>query len=146
MTTDDPLSLFRLEGKRALITGAGGGIGRALVRVFRRAGASVIGADLEASAMDGLELSERVAFDLTDAKAVESAVADLEGAGGAPDILVSNAGFTRGETLAQVDRAVWEKEIAINLTGAFNIASPVIGAMAKRGGGSVVFIASVNAL
>jgi len=142
----DFLSAFRLPGKRALITGAGGGIGRALVRAFRAAGASVIGADLEANTMEGLELEERLAFDLTDARAVEKAANALEGAGRGPDILISNAGFTRGETLAQIDRTVWEKEIAINLTGAFNIASPVIAAMARRGGGSIVFIASVNAI
>lgn len=145
-SADDFLAAFRLEGRCALITGAGGGIGRALVRVFRSAGASVIGADLAQGAMDDLELTERLAFDLTDAEAVGNAVDALESAGRGPDILVSNAGFTRGETLAQVDRAVWEKEIAINLTGAFNIASPVVEAMTKRGGGSVVFIASVNAL
>jgi NAD(P)-dependent dehydrogenase (short-subunit alcohol dehydrogenase family) len=143
---DDFFRVFRLEGKRALITGAGGGIGRALVRAFGNAGAIVTGADLEESAMDGLELARRLAFDLTDAEAVERAVAALESAGRGPDILVSNAGFARGETLEQVDRAVWEKELAINLTGAFNIASPVIAAMAMRGGGCVVFIASVNAL
>lgn len=147
MTKADHLfPAFRLEGKRAMITGAGGGIGRALVRAFLSAGATVIGADLEECAMDGLELAERLAFDLTDADAAENAVADLERAGGGPDILVSNAGFTGGETLAQVDRAVWEREIAINLTGAFNIASPTVEAMGRRRGGAVVFIASVNAL
>jgi len=144
-TADDFFATFRLGGKRALITGAGGGIGRALVRVFNSAGASVIGADLEASAMDGLELFGRLAFDLTDADAVESAVTSLESAGGA-DILISNAGFTRGETLTQIDREVWEKELSLNLTGAFHLARPVIEGMALRGGGSVVFIASVNAL
>jgi NAD(P)-dependent dehydrogenase (short-subunit alcohol dehydrogenase family) len=143
---DDFPRPFRLEGKRTLITGAGGGIGRALVRVFHRAGAAVMGADLEESAMDGLQLAERLAFDLTDADAVESAMAGLECAGRGPDILVSNAGFTRGETLGEIDRAVWEKELSLNLTGAFCLARPVIEGMAKRGGGSIVFIASVNAL
>jgi NAD(P)-dependent dehydrogenase (short-subunit alcohol dehydrogenase family) len=145
-TADDFFAAFRLEGKRALISGAGGGIGRALVRAFRMAGASVIGADLEASAMDGLELSERLAFDLTDADAVENAVSSLESAGGGPDILISNAGFTRGETLTEIDREVWDKELSLNLTGAFHLARPVIEGMVNRGGGSVVFIASVNAL
>ena len=143
---DDKPRAFRLEGKRALITGAGGGIGRALVRAFRAAGASVNGADIEVGSMDGLEFAERLAFDLTNADAVEKAIAGLESAGIGPDILVSNAGFTRGETLDRVDREVWEKEIAINLTGAFNIASPVIESMARRGGGAIVFIASVNAI
>ena len=146
MATIDLLSGFRLTGKRALITGAGGGIGRALVALFQAAGASVMGADIKASAMDGLELDDRLVFDLTDPDAIEAAVAPLEGAGKAPDILVSNAGFTRSESLDKVDRAVWDKELAINLSGAFHVAKPVVAAMARRGGGSVVFISTVNAL
>src|SRR5579862_8508675 len=133
--TTDPLSGFLLTGKRALITGAGGGIGRALVSVFSAAGATVMGADIRASAMDGLELADRLVFDLTNPDAIEAALAPLESAGKAPDILVSNAGFTRGERMDQVDRAVWDKELAINLSGAFHVARPLVAAMAKRGGG-----------
>ncbi|WP_158817846.1 SDR family NAD(P)-dependent oxidoreductase [Methylocapsa sp. S129] len=146
MATGDLFLPFRLDGKRALITGAGGGIGRALVALFAAAGAEVSGADREASLMDGLDLAHRLAFDLADGAAVDAAFAELEAAGAAPDVLVSNAGFTRGETLGAVNRAVWDKELAINLTGAFNVAAPVVEGMARRGGGSVVFIASVNAL
>ena len=81
MATIDPLSGFHLNGKRALITGAGGGIGRALVALFHAAGATVMGADIKASAMDGLELADRLVFDLADPDAVEEALAPLEGAG-----------------------------------------------------------------
>jgi NAD(P)-dependent dehydrogenase (short-subunit alcohol dehydrogenase family) len=137
---------FGLDGKRVLITGAGGGIGRALASLFRAAGAEVSGADREASLMDGLDLAHRLAFDLTDGPATQEALSQLESDGAAPDVLISNAGYTRSDTLSEVDRAVWEKEFAINLTGAFNVATPVIDGMTKRGGGSVVFIASVNAL
>src|ERR1700739_1190743 len=77
MATNDLLSRFRLTGKRALITGAGGGIGRALVALFQAAGASVMGADIRASAMDGLELDDRLVFDLTDPHAIEAAGAPL---------------------------------------------------------------------
>src|ERR1700677_4368124 len=86
MATIDLLSGFRLTGKRALITGAGGGIGRALVALFQAAGASVMGADIRASAMDGLELDDRLVFDLTDPDAIEAAVAPLEDAGKALDM------------------------------------------------------------
>jgi NAD(P)-dependent dehydrogenase (short-subunit alcohol dehydrogenase family) len=146
MTTIDPLSFFRLTGKRALITGAGGGIGRALVSAFSAAGATVIGADITAGAMDGMDLADRLAFDLTNSEAIEAALAPLERAGKAPDILVSNAGYTRSETLDQVNLAVWEKELAINLTAAYLVTKPIIAAMERRGGGSIVFISSVNAL
>lgn len=137
---------FNLDGKTALITGAGGGIGRALVSAFRQAGAAVIGADREASMLDGLDLAGRVVCDLADTAATQTSIRDHLAAHGAPDILVSNAGFTRAETLEQIDMAVWESELAINLNGPYAIAAPIVEAMAARGAGSVVFIASVNGL
>ncbi|KKB13775.1 catenin [Devosia geojensis] len=137
---------FSLAGKTALITGAGGGIGRALVAAFREAGAAVIGADREAEMLDGLDLAGQVHCDLADTAATQAALNAHLSAHGAPDILVSNAGFTRAETMSQVDMAVWEAELAINLNGAYAVAGPVVEAMAARGGGSVVFISSVNGL
>ena len=143
---DDFFPAFRLEGKRAMITGAGGGIGRVLVGVFRSAGASIVGADLEESAMDGLELADRLAFDLTDADAAEKAVAALERAGGGPTFSLATPASPAAKHWRKSIALSGSREIAINLTGAFNIASPVIEAMAGRGDGAVVFIASVNAL
>lgn len=135
-----------LAGRGVLISGAGGGIGRALVGRFAAAGARVTGADLTLDAMTGLELTRRLAFDQTDATATRAALAALEDEEDFPRILIVNAGYTRGETLAQTDAAVWEREIAINLTGSQRVAAAIIDGMARRGGGSVVFIASVNAL
>ncbi len=146
MATSGSVLPLGLDGRHVLITGAGGGIGRALVAAFAGAGALVSGADRETALMDGLDLAHRLAFDLTDGPAADDALARLDAAGAAPAVLISNAGFTRGERLEQVDRAVWERELAINLTGAFNIAAPAIERMVARGGGALVFIASVNAL
>ncbi|MDZ5453205.1 SDR family oxidoreductase [Labrys sedimenti] len=137
---------FGLAGRHVLLTGAGGGIGRAMVEAFRRAGATVSGADRDAALLESLPLQHRLVFDLTDAKAAANAVTRLVDETGAPDILVNNAGFTRAETLDDVDDAVWDSELAINLTGAFHVTRPVTEAMAARGGGSVVFVASVNGL
>lgn len=137
---------FRLDGQSVLITGAGGGIGRALVAAFGAAGAVVSGADREDAAMDGLVLAHRLAFDIADAAAAGRAIAGLIAEAGAPDVLVNNAGHTRGETLVQVDGAVWDREVATNLDGPFHVTAPVAAAMAARGSGSVVFISSVNAL
>ena len=139
-------SPFRLGGKTVLITGAGGGIGRSLVAVFHNAGASVVGADREASALDGLPLVRKMLFDQADMTATRAAVtADID-QHGAYDAVVANAGFTRAEHLGQVNDAVWASELNINLNGAYALTDPIIASMAKRGSGALVFISSVNAL
>jgi NAD(P)-dependent dehydrogenase (short-subunit alcohol dehydrogenase family) len=140
------MSPFDLEGRRALITGAGGGIGGALARVFSSAGVSVCAADREIALLDKVDCAERLAFDLTDFDATRSAIADYLARGGAPDILVSNAGGTRAESFDAVDETVWARELALNLTGAYNVARPIADAMAARGAGALVFISSVNGL
>jgi NAD(P)-dependent dehydrogenase (short-subunit alcohol dehydrogenase family) len=139
-------SPFRLDGKTVLISGAGGGIGRALVRVFRAAGAAVIGADRAAELLQGLDLAGSVLFDQADARATRAAITRHLDEHGVPDAVVSNAGYTRAEHFGQVDDAVWADEMAINLNGAYAMTDPIIAAMAARGHGSLVFIASVNAL
>ncbi|MBU1306236.1 MAG: SDR family oxidoreductase [Alphaproteobacteria bacterium] len=139
-------SPFRLDGKTVLISGAGGGIGRSLVAAFRAAGASVIGADRDADLLAGLDLAGTVLFDQADAKGTRSAIEHHLKQFGAPDAVVSNAGFTRAETLDQLDDDVWASELAINLSGAYAMTDPIVAAMAARGRGSLVFISSVNAL
>lgn len=139
-------SPFRLDGKTVLVSGAGGGIGRALVEAFRSAGASVIGADQEAAMLDGLDLAGEIIFDQADARATRQAVERYLAEGGPPDAVVANAGFTRAEHLGQLDDEVWASELAINLNGAYAMTDPLVAAMARRGRGSLVFISSVNAL
>jgi NAD(P)-dependent dehydrogenase (short-subunit alcohol dehydrogenase family) len=146
MAVSEAASPFRLDGRRVLITGAGGGIGRALVAKFRAAGAIVIAADRDEGLLDQVDSNHRLLFDLVDAKAASAAIEQLETTGGAPNIVVSNAGFTRAETLTDVDGAAFERELAVNLTGAFNVVSPALAGMTRRGGGAIVFIATVNAL
>lgn len=141
-----PTDPFRLDGLTVLISGAGGGIGRALVARFADAGAAVIGTDRDAALLDDLPLSAKLLFDLADLPATTKAiVAHLEHAG-APDIVIANAGYTRAEHLGQLDVAIWESEIAINLSGAYAMTAPIVDAMADRGSGSFVFISSVNGL
>lgn len=139
-------SPFRLDGKTVLISGAGGGIGQSLVEAFRAAGASVVGADREASMLDSLDLAGQVLFDQAAPKATRASVERYLAEYGAPDAVVSNAGFTRAEHLGQVDDDVWASELAINLNGAYAMTDPIVNAMAERGSGSLVFISSVNAL
>jgi len=142
----DSASPFRLDGKTVLVTGAGGGIGRALVAALNDAGAEVIGADVEPALLAGLDLSGRILFDQADVAATRSAVLSHLDAHGTPDAVVANAGFTRAEHLDQLDDVKWASEIALNLNGAYALVDPVVAAMAARGGGSIVFVSSVNAL
>jgi len=139
-------SPFHMDGKRVLITGAGGGIGRALVEVFRAAGATVIGADRDPVLLEGMDLAHKLVFELTDAEAVTKIISTHIEAHGAPDALISNAGWTRGEVFEQVDNSVWANEVEINLNGAYYVTAPVVAAMEANGGGNVVFISSVNGL
>jgi NAD(P)-dependent dehydrogenase (short-subunit alcohol dehydrogenase family) len=139
-------SPFRLDGKNVLISGAGGGIGRSLIAAFQTAGASVSGADMDVALLEGLGLVHSIAFDLADANATSAAIAAHLDAADTPDIVVSNAGYTRAETLDHLTPDIWASELAINLNGAYAMTAPIVEAMARRGSGSVVFVASVNAV
>lgn len=145
-TMAETSSPFRLDGKTVLISGAGGGIGRSLIAAFHAAGARVMGADRRADMLAGLELAGSVLFDQADPRATRAAIETYLDAHGAPDAVISNAGFTRAETLDQLDDEVWASELAINLSGAYAMTDPIVGVMAQRGSGSLVFISSVNAL
>jgi NAD(P)-dependent dehydrogenase (short-subunit alcohol dehydrogenase family) len=140
------LSPFRLDGMSVLISGAAGGIGRALIDAFGAAGAVVSGADRTREGLDGLPLAYRLVADLADMAATDAAVRRYLEDAGVPDIVVSNAGFTRAETIESLDIHAWESELAINLNGAYALTAPIVAAMATRGSGSLVFIASVNGL
>lgn len=141
-----PCDPFRLDRSKVLVTGAGGGIGHALVEAFRGAGATVCGADREAALLDGVDVSHRLVFDLADGVGAAREIGRLLATGWLPDVLVNNAGFTRGETIAAVDGAVWEAEVEVNLNGAFHVTAPIAAAMAERGAGAIVFVSSVNGL
>ena len=138
--------MWGLEGKHVIITGAGGGIGRSLVAAFLGAKARVTASDREPALLDPIEGVEKLAFELTDAEASARAMTLAVERHGAPGAVIGNAGFTRAETMASVDSAAWNSELAINLTGSYNFVAPLLPHLAAGGGGAVVFIASVNGL
>lgn len=129
-----------------VVTGAGGGIGAALVMGFGAAGARVIGCDVTDSAMNALPLAGRVAFDLTDPASIRAGAAGLLAAHGVPDVVVMNAGWTRGESFAAMDADAVGHEIDLNLTGVARLTHAFLAPMRARGAGAFVFVSSVNAL
>jgi len=138
--------MFGLEDKHVVISGAGGGIGRSLVSAFLAAGARVTACDRDAALLESLEGVVKFVFELTDADETARAVTTIVSEQGTPDVLVSNAGYTRAETMDAVDQQSWNQEVDINLTGSFNLIDPTLKAMIANGGGAIVMTSTVNAL
>ena len=139
----------RLEGKVAIITGAGRGIGAAIATRFAAEGARIVIADL---LKEGLEETasacpEGSAFPFpTDVRKIEDVQAMVAAAlkfGGKIDILVNDAGITRSGGVANADIDEWMDVIATNLFGPFYIIRAVIPHMINAGGGSIVSISSL---
>ena len=129
-----------------VITGAGGGLGRALVAEFSAAGARVTACDRDSDALAGLQAARLCCFDLRDHRATATAVQALIAEAGAPDVLINNAGWTRAETMESLTPDNIAAEVELNLTSVMALTSALVAAMVGRGGGSLVFISSVNAL
>lgn len=134
-----------LAGKRIFITGAAGGVGTALVSVCREAGAHLVGLDRDAQALGALEGCPGAVVDLTDRVALAEVLPRLIDTHGPPDIVISNAGWTRAETLADTGPAEWDTELALNLTAAHSVTRALLPAL-RSGGGALVYVASINAL
>jgi rhamnulose-1-phosphate aldolase/alcohol dehydrogenase len=156
-----PLELYKLslappaselEGRVALVTGAAGGIGRAIVARLGQLGACVIGLDVdEAGAQASVEhLGTRglgVTCDVTDEDAIAAAVAASARRFGGVDIVVANAGSASSAPIESTTVEDWERLYAIFARGSFLLARAAFKLMNAQGrGGSLVFVASKNAL
>ena len=150
----------RLEGKVAIVTGAGStpgpgiGTGKATAVVLAREGASVLLVDLyperaeETLAMieaEGGKAKVHTA-DVTQAEACEAMVADAVGTFGGLDILVNNVGRAAVGNVVTTTEEVWDLTLAVNLRSCFLASKYAVPAIAARGGGAIVNIASVSAL
>jgi NAD(P)-dependent dehydrogenase (short-subunit alcohol dehydrogenase family) len=147
-------SLGRLQGKAALITGAGSGIGRATARRFAEEGAAVMAADLVADAAaetarlltdDGLEASS-VCVDVTDGGAVEEALARAEEELDGLDVVVNNAGITIVGAVEELSDEQWDRELEINLKSVYLVSRAAWPRLRARGGGCIVSTASIAGL
>jgi len=143
----------RLAEKVAVITGAGSGIGRAAARMFVAEGAKVIVAEIdpalgEASARQAGAAARFVRTDVTDEDSVQRMVQQARQEFGRIDVLLNCAGGSLREDrpVAEVDLAVWDHTIALDLKGPFLCCRHVIPVMVEQGKGSVVNFSSVVAL
>lgn len=156
-----PLELYKLslapaprelEGKVALITGAAGGIGRAVTEALAAAGASVVAFDLDEGGAAAVvepygEAGLAVGGDVTSEQAVAEALAAAVERFGGIDIVVSNAGIASSAPIEETTLAEWNRNHSILVTGYFLVAREAFKVLRRQEtGGSVVFIVSKNAL
>ncbi len=146
---------MELEGKVAVVTGAGSGIGRATAVAFARAGTTVVAADIdEATAAETVGLvhdaggqASAVRTDVTEPRSLEAMFATGEAAHGGVDIVFNNAGLVCGEPLwPDITPETLLRVMAVNLGGVVVGTRLAIPVLRRRGGGAIVNTASMAAL
>lgn len=140
--------MFSLEGKKALVTGASGGIGGAIARAFHGAGAEIVVSGTRREALEALaaELGGRahaIPADLSRADDVERLGKESAEVLSGVDILVNNAGLTRDGLMMRMKDEDWQTVIDVNLTAAFRLSRAVLRGMMRARWGRIVFITSV---
>lgn len=144
----------RLQGKVAVITGAGSGLGRASALRFAREGARVVCADIDLAAATGVagEIvaaggeATGVEVDVTREDDAERMADAALRAFGCIDVLFANAGIAGVGSVATTTRATWDRVIGVNLTGVWLCNKAVLPAMQARGGGSIINQASIGGM
>lgn len=139
-----------LENKIALVTGAGGGIGRAIVKRFINEGALVIGGDLDSDKLEKLQnelsLSKSklitLKFDVSDGKDVQNAFRIIKKDYGRLDILVNNAGICNEHNLFEITSEEWDLFLKVNLKSVFLCSQEALKMMIKQSSGRIINIGS----
>jgi 3-hydroxybutyrate dehydrogenase len=137
-----------LAGRRALVTGGGKGIGRAIAQSLAEAGATVIVSGRSAPALEEVAQAtggEAIVADVAAPDGVTSLVSACASRGRI-DILVNNAGVAEGAPLGRTDDAMWERALTLNATAPFQLCRALLPAMIDAGWGRVINVASVAGL
>ena len=135
-----------LDGKVAVVTGAAGGIGSAIVAALWDSGASVAAWDLDGAAakqvVEGRDRMVAVEVDITDRASVEAGLRSTEEHLGPVWVLINNAGIDQIERFLDSAESTWERITAVNFLGTVRCCHVVVPGMVERGGGTVICIAS----
>ncbi len=141
---DDYAGLFRLDGRRALVVGAGNGIGRESALALAAQGAEVIAADVDgAAAADTARLAggQDYPLDVLDGDAIRAAASEL----GAVDVLVFTAATNVRKRIVDYTDEDFDRVIGLNLAASFRLVRAFGGLMAERGRGSIIGFSSIRA-
>ncbi|MFM9105289.1 MAG: SDR family NAD(P)-dependent oxidoreductase [Chloroflexota bacterium] len=147
-----PTPAGRLAGKRAIVTGAGRGIGRAIAAKYLQEGARLVICDIvpdrlaaAAAELSALGETHALAGDVTDGAFCAAVIAEAQTRLGGLDILASNAGIAVVEPFLDHSIETWERTLAVNLTATFRLGQLAARAMIAQGsGGAIVNMASTN--
>ncbi|MGI9504451.1 MAG: SDR family NAD(P)-dependent oxidoreductase, partial [Geminicoccaceae bacterium] len=142
--------LYRLDGRTALVTGAGAGIGRATAHAFGQAGGLVAVTDIDLAAAkavaEEIDGARGYELDVADETAVNTVVDDVARWHGRIDILVNNAGVGARAPTADLTADHWDKAMAVGPTGSFSAVRAAGRHMLKQKSGTVVNVASIMGL
>ena len=145
-------NLFDLTGRTALVTGSSKGIGHALARALGAAGATVVLNARDEMRLDAARVAlkaeglrvEAVAFDVTDADAVEAGVRRIEADIAPVDILVNNAGMQHRAPFTEFPLDAWRQLMSVNVDSVFLVGRAVARRMVERGRGKIINVCSVQ--
>jgi NAD(P)-dependent dehydrogenase (short-subunit alcohol dehydrogenase family) len=150
MAAQEAIMMASLQGRHALVTGGGRGIGRAIALALTGAGADVtVAGRSEGSLVDAVSKGDAkgyVIVDVTDAKAVDNGVRQAVAARGPVDVLIANAGTAKSAPFAKASPNLFVEMFNVHVLGMVHPVQAVLGTMIERGFGRIVAVASIASL